>query len=168
MEELIRHFGIDWKLLLAQAVNFFILLFVLLKFAYKPILAMLKKRKDEIEHGVLYTKEAEVKLREIDAVKEETAKKANTDALAIVTQAEETGKQKKEEIIREAHKKVESVVADARKLIEEEKAKMGDAVYKSASDLVRKGIEKVIREMPAGERDQKLIEEALKQLKAAK
>lgn len=168
MGELIHQFGIDWKLLLAQAVNFFILLAVLRKFAYKPILGMLEKRRKDIEKGVTYTKEAEAKLREIGVLKEETLKKAQHDALAIVTGAEETGKKRKNEIIEEANRKVEGVVVDARRLIEEEKAKMGDEVYKSAQNLIRSGIEKVIKELPAGERDKKLIEEALRELKSAK
>lgn len=168
MNELIKHFGIDWKLLLAQAVNFFILFFLLKKFAYGPILKMLRKRREDIEKGVKFSKEAEEKMEKIEELKENTIKAANSQALAIVNKAEETGKTRKDEIIQEANKKVETIVTDAKKIIEEEKSKMGDEVYKNAQELIRLGVQKVIGKMPAGERDKTLIEEALKELREVK
>ena len=98
MSELIRHFGIDWKLLLAQAVNFLILLVVLKKFAYGPILKILKKRKDEIEKGLKFTKEAGERLEQIGEEKEAVLKEARGEALGIVSQAENTAKIRKDEI----------------------------------------------------------------------
>lgn len=168
MQELIHHFGIDIRLLLSQAANFFILLFILWKFAYGPIIRTLKLRRREIEKGLEFTKQAEEELKRTDKVREETLQKAKTDALSIVNEAEALGKERKEEMVKEANKKVESVVADAKRAISEEKAKMGEQVYKNAQDLVKSSIAKVLGKMPAGERDQHLIEEALKELKAAK
>ena len=49
MSELFSKLGIDWKLLIAQIINFLVLLFVLYKFAYRPILSMLEKRTKKIE-----------------------------------------------------------------------------------------------------------------------
>lgn len=45
--------GIEPQLLLAQLVNFLIILFVLSKLLYKPILGMIEKRKKEIAEGSL-------------------------------------------------------------------------------------------------------------------
>ncbi len=168
MEELIKNFGIDVRLLLAQAVNFFILLFILWKFAFGPILRILKTRRREIEKGLEFTKKAEEELIRTNELREKTLQKARGEALGIVSQAETLGKERKEEMVKEANKKVESVVADAKRAIEEEKAKMGEVVYENSRDLVKSGIAKVLGRMPAGERDQHLIEEALKELKAAK
>lgn len=165
MSELIKHFGIDWKLLIAQAVNFFILLILLKKFIYGPILKLLQKRRDEIEKGVKFTKEAGEKLEQIEELKEKTLKTANLQALAIVNRAEETAKIHKEEIVQEANKKVETIVADAKKVIKEERAKMGDEVYKNAQVLIKLGLERVIGKMSPDARDKELIEEALEELK---
>lgn len=165
MSELIKHFGIDWRLLIAQAINFFILLVLLKKFAYHPILKMLQRRRDEIEKGVKFTKEAGEKLEQIEELKEKTLKTANYQALAIVSKAEESAKMRKEEIVEEAKKKVEIIVADAKNVIAEEKAKMGDEVYQNAQELVKLGLEKVLGRMPTKERDKILIQEALRELK---
>lgn len=168
MSELIKHFGIDWKLLLAQAVNFFILLFLLKKFAYGPILKILRKRREEIEGGLKASKEAKERLARAEELKEETLQKARGEALAIVAQAEKIAKVKQEEIVQEANKKVETIVADAKNVIAEEKAKMGDEVYQNAQELVKLGLEKVLGRMPIKERDEILIQEALRELKTVK
>ena len=51
MGELLSSLGIDLRLFLAQLINFSILLFVLFKFAYKPILNMMDERTEKIEKG---------------------------------------------------------------------------------------------------------------------
>lgn len=168
MSELIHNFGIDWKLLLAQVVNFFVLLWLLKHFAYKPILGMIRKRKEEIEKGLAYTKEAETRLKETDAMREEALKKARREALSIVGEAEGMAKKRKEEITAEANKKAESVLLDAKRTIAEEKAKMGESVYRDTEELLRLGIAKVLGKMPKEDRDAELIHEALRELKSVK
>jgi len=168
MSELIKHFGIDWKLLIAQAINFFILLFLLKKFAYGPILKMLHLRREGIERGLKASREAEEKLEQIEELKEDTLKKARRQALTIVGQAEKSAKTRQEEIIQGGHQKAELVMADAKKVIEEEKAKIGEEVYKNAETLIKLGLEKVLGRMPAKERNEILIQEALRELKTSK
>ncbi|MBI2056149.1 MAG: F0F1 ATP synthase subunit B [Candidatus Sungbacteria bacterium] len=165
MSELIHNFGIDWKLLAAQAVNFFVLLIILKKFAYGPVLTILRQRRERIEQGISDAEAAGEKLRESEQEKEQILKTAHVEALSIVNTAEETAKKHGEEIIVHANKKVETVVADAKRLIEEEKSKMGDDVLRGGRELVRLGIVKVLGKLPAAERDEVLIEEALKELK---
>ena len=52
MNELFEQLGINWKLFLSQLVNFFILLFVLRAFVYKPFLAIIKERSKKIKEGL--------------------------------------------------------------------------------------------------------------------
>lgn len=165
MSELIIHFGIDWKLLLAQAINFFVLLFLLWKFAYRPILGMLKKRKEDIEKGIAFTQKAEEELKRTGEMREEAMKKAYQDALSTVSEAEALGKKRKDEMVQEAHRRVEGVVAEARRAIEEEKNKMGESVQKSAEELVRVGVERVLGKLPAETRNESFITDALKELR---
>ena len=165
MEELIRNFGIDWKLLLAQAVNFFILLFLLKKFAYQPLFDLMRRRREEIESGLRFAEKAKEELAAIAQTREKELQKARSEALNVVTQAEELGKSKRDELVREAHKKVEGVVSGARRLIEEEKAKMGEVVAKDARVLIQRGLEKVIGVMPSEEKNTSLIDSALRELR---
>lgn len=166
MQEFITHFGIDWKLFLAQIVNFSVILFLLRKFAYQPILNMLRDRRERIEKGVQMQERAEKNLKESDEAKNRIVQHANVEALAVVNRAEEIAKKRQEEIVKETDKKVEGIIGDARRVIDQEKIKMADDVTAQAQDLVRLGIAKVLGKMPASERDTKLISEALRELKS--
>lgn len=168
MEEFVTHFGIDAKLLLAQIINFSVVLIILRKFAYKPILKMLHDRKVAIEQGIEMRSQAEKNLRESDEMRNRTLQKANVDALAIVTQAEQLGKTRQDEMVKETDKKVEGIITDARRVIDREKSKMNSEVTRDAQDLIRLSIEKVLGKLPSKDRDTVLIQEALKELRSVK
>lgn len=165
MSELIHNFGIDWKLLVTQAINFLILLFILKKFAYKPILEMLKKRRDGVEAGIRMKKEAEERLRHIAEEREKTLEEARKESLAILAKTEIAAKELKTDMLVEAGRKAEGVINEAKRVISEEKNKMRDEFFREAAGLVRLGIEKTLKKMTPEERDAKLIQEAMAELK---
>ena len=166
MQEFVTHFGIDWKLFLAQIVNFGVILFVLRKFAYQPILKMLHDRREMIEGGLEMRKTAEKNLKESDELRNRTLQQAHAEALGIVNRAEQIGKEKQEDIMRQTDVKVEGIIGDARRIIEQEKERMSDVVYSEAEQLIRLGIANVIGRLPVSERDNILISEALRELKS--
>ncbi len=168
MEDLIHNFGINWKLLLAQVVNFAILFFLLKKFAYGPVLAILRKRRDEIKEGFAMRAEAEKTLGEIEEIKTSTTREAEVQALALVQRAEETAGQRRGEIIHDATARGELLVAEAKQKAEKEAEKIEEAVSREAEVLVREGIARVLRQMPAGDRDEELIRGALAAIRSTK
>ena len=56
--EIIKNFGVEPVLLVAQIINFLIILFILKKFLYKPVLDTLKKREDSIKEGLKQAEES--------------------------------------------------------------------------------------------------------------
>ncbi|MBI4086582.1 F0F1 ATP synthase subunit B [Candidatus Kaiserbacteria bacterium] len=168
MSELLHNFGVDWKLLLSQVVNFAILFFLLKKFAYQPILAILRKRRETIAEGLVMREEAERTLGEIETLKAKSITEAQEEALAVVKRAEETAVERKDEIIGEATARGEILISEAKQKAGKEVEKMEAAVLEEAEVLVREGIKQVLRRMPAGERDEELIRGALSALKSAK
>lgn len=167
MQELIKNFGIDWRLLVAQAVNFFVLLIVLWKFAYKPILSVLRKRREDIEKGIRASQEAQSRLKRVNELGEEKLAEARRQGLTIVSQAEALARRRKDEIVQEAGRKGESVIAEAKRAAGEEKAKAHEEIYAGAEDLIREGIAKVLGRIPPEARDKELIRSALQELKSA-
>lgn len=162
MEELIRHFGIDGKLLLAQAVNFGVLLFILYKFAYRPVLGVLKERREGIERGIALTRTAEKRMADIEVLQAERMREAERAALAIVSRAGEEAKTQRELLIAEANKKGEHIIAEARRAIIEEKGKLREELSREARELVRDGIAQVLMKMPPTARDHELIDAAVR------
>src|ERR1035437_2709692 len=103
--EILKNFGFDPILLVAQIVNFLIILFLLKKFLYKPVLDMLKKRKDDIEKGVKDAEEGRLTLekaleeeKKILRIAQEQSKKiiddAGNQAIAIAQDIEQNSRRK--------------------------------------------------------------------------
>lgn len=168
MGELLHNFGVDWKLLAAQVVNFAILFYLLKKFAYRPILEMLRKRREEIAKGLEMRAEAEKTLGEVEQIKETTAREAQEKALATVQEAEETAGKRKQEILHDAEARGEVLIAEAKQKAEKEAEKVEDRVMQEAEELVRQGVAQVLRQMPAEERDRELIRSALAAVKQSR
>lgn len=165
MAELIGNFGIDAKLLAAQAVNFGVLLFILWKFAYRPILNMLRERREGIERGLAMTQDAERRMARIAELQQEKLREAEEKALAIVSRAEETAKRQSQLLIADAGKKGEQMIADAKHVIMEEKGKLREELSREARELVRDGIAAVLMKMPPEPRDRELIDAAISAMK---
>ena len=159
--ELLSKLGIDWKLLLAQIVNFLILLFILYRFAYKPVLKMLDDRSSKIEKGLKDAEDSQKKLQEITLKEREIIKDARVEALAILAKVEEQARKNKEEIIAEAKSSSEKVLKDAEKKIKEEKNKMVSEVKGEIAGLVVMATKKVISEKLDRGKDIELIKKAI-------
>jgi len=141
---------------------------LLRKFAFRPIIGLLKKREEEIKKGIIFTKEAEERLNNADSEKKQIIEKAKQQALITVQEAQVIAKNQKEEILRNASQKAEQVIEEAQRLANQERLKINEVIYQDASFLIKKGLEKVLLKIPAESRDNVLIEEALKELKSLK
>lgn len=162
MSELLTKLGIDWKLLIAQVVNFLILLFVLWKFAYGPVLAMLEKRQKKIEKGLTDADEAHKKLAESEEKQQEILRKARTEAKDIVEKAHDQAEKAKSEIAAESKAQAEKIIAGAKAEIEQEKQKTIAEIKAEIGGLVALAAEKIIDEKLDASKDKKLIEDSLK------
>ena len=161
MEELIKTFHIDIKLIIAQLVNFGIVLFVLKKYAYGPVLKMMQERTDKIEKGMADAEIAGKKILEIAEQEKTVLVEARRQAQEIVTKAEEIAKKNKEEIIVEAKNQSEKILSDSAKKIEQEKNQMLQEVKGQIADLIISATGKVIREKIDSEKDAQLIKNAI-------
>lgn len=168
MQELLRNFGVDWRLLLAQAVNFFVLLAVLWRFAYRPILEMLGRRRGAIAKGLADATASGERLARAERVVEERLAVAHREALDIVGKAEVLAGARREEILADAEQKGMGVLTAYRRAAGEERAKAEEQLYAGAEGLMREGIARVLGRMSPKERDADLVREALAALKTTR
>ena len=110
---LLEQLGINWKLFISQAVNFFILLVILRAFVYKPLLAVIKKRKERIEEGLTKAAEADVRLQEVDTIAKAHLKKADNQAIQIIKSTEDRAKKLEELLVKKAEEKQVALLAQA-------------------------------------------------------
>ena len=146
MESLFAAFGIEWKLLLAQGVNFLILIVGLSYLLYKPVLKLLKDRQEFLAKGVKEAEAAIESRKSIDGERSTIIKKAQGEAEGIVSRAESEGKDKRAEIVDSAKVRSETMINDARLQAEE----LGrQALQKSKEEIARAAIlaaEKILKE----------------------
>ena len=120
--------GIDPKLLISQIVNFVIILFILQKLLYKPILDMLNKRKKEIAEGVSLTEKMRLEEEKFKEKQEHAMAKAREEAVVIIEEAKKEAKDVEKELIADAHKEAEAIIerakADAVEVVKNEEVRL--------------------------------------------
>ncbi|TSC68572.1 MAG: F-type H+-transporting ATPase subunit b [Parcubacteria group bacterium Gr01-1014_66] len=165
MSEFIAHFGVNWQLLLAQVINFALLFLVLKKFAFGPLGGLLRARREKIKEGIRMHEEARHILDELDLLRAERVIKAEKEAYMIMQDAQRLARDRGEELITATHEKAETIIADARRIIAQEKEKISQDAIKDTRRLIAEGIRRVIGKLPPETRDGVLIEDALRAIK---
>ena len=151
----------DPGLYIWSIVIFLVLLFLLMKFAWKPLLVMLEKREDNIRKSLL---DAEKARDELANVKEDTEKlldKARTESQAIVAAGKKNAERMKDEIIDKAQSKSDALLVDAKKQIDIEKDRAIADVKAEVVNLSMEVAEKLIKKNLSKEDNLKLINESL-------
>jgi F-type H+-transporting ATPase subunit b len=166
MQQLLDQLGINWPLLLSQAVNFALLLIVLRIFVYKPLLKLLHDRREKIEGGLVKAEEADRRLREVDEMNKGKIKHAEQEALALLKKTELDAKALEEKLLAEAKNKEDEALkgAAARRRSQEEESRR--AMEKEAAALVRMAIAKTV-ELSPEKIDDALIAKAVSEAKTA-
>lgn len=146
MAELFAAFGIDWKLLIAQSVNFLIVFGGLTFFLYRPLMRVLEAREEKIAQGVRDAEEAGVLREKIESEKTTIISSAHAEASQVVERAQEEGKKERSDIVKQAQDRAEHIVKDATAQGEEVKKSL---LRESEKEIVKTAVlatEKLLRE----------------------
>lgn len=146
MEELIETFHIDWKLMLAQILNFGLVFFVLYLIAAKPLSKLIKDRTEEITKGLDDAKKNAETLKATTAEYEKTMAKARTEANDFFEKGKKEAEAKKAEIMANTEKEVSQAIENSKKIIESERVKMISEAKNEIASLVIKATEKILEE----------------------
>jgi len=149
MSALFETFGIDWHLLLIQAVNFGLLLVALSYFLYKPVLRIIDERREKVAEGVRLAESATRRLAEAneegDKLVGEAAKKAEVLAASSRASAEQKGVG----ILKDAQTRAEAVLAEAQVRAEEVKRQTIASSEREIARAAMLAAEKLLREKSA-------------------
>jgi F-type H+-transporting ATPase subunit b len=107
-------FGWDPKLFFSQVLSFIIVAFLLLKFAYKPILAVLAQRREQIQQAHLNAEKIKQQLAEAEQRHAEILARANAEAQKMIEEARSSAAHLSERKQQEAITAAEQIVAKAR------------------------------------------------------
>lgn len=146
MQEFIETFHIDWKIMLAQIVNFGLVFLALYVLAAKPLRKVIKERGEEISKGLEDAKiNAELK-KKAEAEYEEAMTRARKDTQAMHDEAKKDIEKARAEAVEKTKADTDAVVLAGKKSLEAEKIKMVEDAKREVASLVISATEKVLRE----------------------
>lgn len=151
-------------LIIWTIITFLILLLVLRKFAWKPILSALEHRERTIRESLEEAQRARQEAQRFYEEYERKMKEAHQDAQRVIAKAREEGEKLKEDILEQARKEAQSLMERARRQIElDTRAALGE-LRSQVAELAVIATEKILRQSLTPELHQKLAREMAEEL----
>src|SRR5437667_3465252 len=164
LRETAETFGWNWKLFLSQVISFCIVAFLLQRFAYKPILAILEERRRKIEEGQLNAEKIRKELAEAEKRYQEILAKANANAQRMIDEARESSAHLAERKQQEATATAEQILAKAKEAAALEHERQMQNLKRELGRLVVDTTAKVTGKVLTPEDEKRLQEEAARQV----
>ncbi len=153
---ILNDFGVNPVLLIAQIINFLIILYILKRFMYKPILGVIKKREGEIKKGIGDSEEAKKILMEAQEKEKQILQKAQTKAEKIVDDARLEADDVRAKIEEQTKKETQRMLTEARQTITQETKDIEEKLTQKIGLIAIRLLEKSLAGI-FGEKEQKVI-----------
>ena len=158
--------GIHWKILAAQTINFSIVLFVLWRFAYRPVFAMLEARRQKITDAMADADRIKVELAKTQADRRAVLAQAGDQANKLIEGARIAAARVREVETQKAIAAAEQIVTKAREATVQDHARMLAELKREVGRLVVQTTATVTGKVLTPEDQNRLAEETEKQLTA--
>ena len=144
MDSIISTFHIDWKIIIAQIINFAVVFTVLYIFALKPLSKLMSERSEKISKGVNDAKTNAELLTKTKAEYDAVLSRARVEADKIFQSGKKEAETQKILMLEEAKKEVTGTIENGKKALEAEKVKMVEEAKKEIILLAMQATEKLI------------------------
>ncbi len=144
MESVLSTFGVDWRLLIINAVNFGALMLALWYFLYGPVTRVLEERRQKVAQGVAAAQAAELKLSEIEGSRQEILSVAGKEADGIVAEARAAALEKERQILAHGESAANTMIKDAEAQASELKTRAIEESKQEVAKLIVLGMEKAM------------------------
>ncbi len=158
--------GIQWQVLLAQTISFSVVLFVLWRFAYRPIFIMLEARRLKIAEGIATADKIKAELASTEAERKRVLAEAGDQANQLIEQARTAAARVREVETQKAIAAAEQIVAKAREAADQDHARMLAELKREVGRLVVQTTATVTGKVLTADDQKRLAEETEKQLTA--
>ncbi|MEI6326510.1 MAG: ATP synthase F0 subunit B [Candidatus Roizmanbacteria bacterium] len=138
--------GIDPKLLIAQILNFGIFYFIFRKFIAAPLLAYLKKQQDEEVQRQKLSTDLQTSHTAMESEKVKLLKEMKDKQKELMSEAKKAADESKADLIAQAHKQSDDIVAAGRDMIEVEKKEVQKQINEQVKGMARLVVEKGLSE----------------------
>jgi F-type H+-transporting ATPase subunit b len=158
----------DPGLFIWTILTFVVLLALLGKFAWKPLLAALERRHEMIKNSLDDALKAKQELERLQLESKQIISEARVEAQSIVAKTRSEAEKLKGEMRQKAKEEADSIVRSAEKQIQVETEKAIGEIRGEVVDLSLLVASKLIEKNLSKEDNQSLIEESLKQIKSSR
>jgi F-type H+-transporting ATPase subunit b len=155
---------VDPGLFIWTLVTFLALLALLAKFAWRPLLQALDARQETIRKSLDDAAKAKQELERLNRESEQIIRHARVEAESIITMSRSDGERLREEMKQKARAEADGIVKNAERQIQLETARAIQQIRHEAGDLSVAIASKLIQRNLSTDDNEKLIDEALKQL----
>jgi F-type H+-transporting ATPase subunit b len=144
--EILAVFGINWKIILIQMFNFGIVLLLLRRFLYRPLMNMLDERNAKLKRGLEDAASAALEREAIAIEKTEIVSAARAEGNAIVEGVRKDALERERALLREAEEKSAAILVEAKARAEEERTHILRESEKEVARMAVLAAEKILRE----------------------
>jgi F-type H+-transporting ATPase subunit b len=160
--EILSTFGINFKMLIASIINFAILLYLLNKIMYQPLLKVLEDRKAKIDESLANADTIEKKLKETETREKEMLHKARIESDSIIKKAEEMAVIRQKQILDSAAEQANKIIERGEAKIEQRRAELEKDLKQNTVSLVIETTRLILKDNMPKNIDEDYIKEALK------
>jgi len=164
IEQIARTFGVDWQHLIAQILSFCIVCVLLQRFAYRPVLAALKERRQRIAEGLTNAENIKAELARIEKQRQEKMEQVNAQATKLIEEARAAAARVQERETQKAIAAAEQIMVKAREASERDHSRMLAQLKLEVGRLIVQTTAAVTGKILTVEDQQRLAEETAKQL----
>ena len=161
VETIQKTFGWNAPFFIAQVINFFLVVFILKKFAFGPIQQMLEQRRMRIAEGEEKLKRIERQLAESEATTAAAIAKANEDATRLINEAKEGAHAFSEQKAQEAIAQAQQILAKAEAAAKAERDQISAELKREFGRLVAATTAQVTGKVLTAEDQKRINEETL-------
>ena len=165
--EIIKNFGVNPILLAAQIVNFLIILFVLKKLLYKPVLELLNKRQKMIKEGIQQAEESRIKLEKVIIEERNILRTAQLQAKKLIEDARLESAELTLQMNETAKKQTEKILKDAKDQIARESVETEKRLAVNTSKLAVSFLQKALSEFFSGKEQKEVVSNVLRKIRKA-
>lgn len=159
-------FGFQKWLFFSQIISFCIVAFLLQKFAYKPVLAVLEARRQKIAEGLANAEKIKQQLAESEQRVQEILTKAHAEGQKMIEEARTAAKTLQERESQRAIAEAEQIIAKAREATKAERETEFATLKREISRLVIDTTSKVTGKVLSSDDQRRISEEAARELAA--
>ncbi|MDD2807349.1 MAG: F0F1 ATP synthase subunit B [Patescibacteria group bacterium] len=164
MESIITTFHIDWRLLIAQAVNFGLVVGVLWWFAVKPLTKLMAERSATIEKSLHDAEEITKKLQVAEEEKRQLINHARVQSQEIIAQGQARSAEATALAVNRAKEQVKKIIEESKREIANEQKKMMVEAKSEIVEVVTAAVNAVLATAVDKKVDAKLVEETVSAL----